>query len=63
MADSPFCELCPRTENGTESPAAVSVCYPLSRTELIARGIRPDYPGYRKSMCLDCYRAWKAQRD
>ncbi|MEW2249043.1 recombinase family protein [Streptomyces sp. NPDC006975] len=34
--------------------------HPLTRAKLIARGVfRPDSPGHRKSMCLDCYRAWK----
>lgn len=57
MADSRFCELC--TEDALGVAADVNCFYPLTRAQLIARGVsRPDSPGYRKSMCLACYRAW-----
>lgn len=51
-----MCVLCGK------APSVVADHWPLSRRELVARGLDPNDPRYGRGLCADCDRAQTARR-
>lgn len=49
LARDPTCALCGR------APSTVADHYPLSRRELVARGMDPNDPEYGRGLCASCH--------
>ena len=61
LTRNPLC-VCPEPDHGhppraCHTAAVVADHYPLSRRELIARGLNPNDPAYGRGLCSPCHSA------
>lgn len=55
LAREPYCRLC-------HAPSAVADHHPLSRRELVARGMDADDPKHGRGLCVRCHNIETAKR-
>lgn len=56
LAREPYCRLC-------YAPATVADHHPLSRRELVARGLNPNNPARGRGLCVRCHNRETSKRE